>query len=223
MESTPERPRIASVIRAYDSPIVRAYCLCRFLILRQRFLAEIGQYFPPEGRILDVGCGFGLFSLYFALSNPELQIDGIDLNERRIRMGRRAAASLGLDNVAHRVGDARDFQPESGYATVYMLDIVHHIPPDTVPGLLSRIHASLTGGGTLLVKDVAYHPTLKRWFTFWLDKAMDPLTPVHYWRIPDLRNLLVEVGFRVVQHAMVDFLPYPHVLYVCSKVPGAGR
>src|SRR5216684_3660313 len=54
---------IRSVIRAYDDPIVRAYCWGRFWILRQRFLDEIGQYLPARGRVLDLGCGFGLFSL----------------------------------------------------------------------------------------------------------------------------------------------------------------
>ena len=31
-----------------------------------RFLEEIEQYLPDHGTILDLGCGFGLFSLYIA-------------------------------------------------------------------------------------------------------------------------------------------------------------
>ena len=41
---------IRKIIRAYDDPIVRAYCWARFWILRQRFLDEIGQYLPTAGR-----------------------------------------------------------------------------------------------------------------------------------------------------------------------------
>jgi hypothetical protein len=51
------------IIDAYDDRIVRAYCRVRFSILRDRFLFEIGQYLPRTGRVLDVGCGFGLFAL----------------------------------------------------------------------------------------------------------------------------------------------------------------
>jgi hypothetical protein len=58
-------PLLAQIVRAYDDPVVHAYCWGRFGILRQRFLSEIGQYLPPEGLVLDVGCGFGLFSLYY--------------------------------------------------------------------------------------------------------------------------------------------------------------
>ena len=65
-----QREAIARVIAAYDAPIIRAYSRGRFLILRQRFLDEIGQYLPDEGVVLDVGCGFGLFSLYYAQLVP---------------------------------------------------------------------------------------------------------------------------------------------------------
>src|SRR4029453_15579867 len=67
---------IHKVIRAYDDRIVRAYCWGRFGILRQRFLDEIGQYLPARGRVLDVGCGFGLFSLYYATTRPGLTLEG---------------------------------------------------------------------------------------------------------------------------------------------------
>ena len=68
---------IPSIIRAYDDPVVRAYCWGRFWILRQRFLDEIGQYLPAQGRVLDLGCGFGLFSLYYAATRPGLADRGV--------------------------------------------------------------------------------------------------------------------------------------------------
>ena len=85
---------IATVINAYDSKIVKAYCWGRFKILRQSFLEEIGQYLPSSGTVLDIGCGFGLFSLYYAKRFPHLNILGIDYNSKRIEMARRAASKL---------------------------------------------------------------------------------------------------------------------------------
>src|SRR5262245_9076296 len=101
---------VRSVIRAYDDPVVRAYCWARFGILRQRFLDEIGQYLPDAGTVLDIGCGFGLFSLYYAASAPRRFVRGLDRDPRRIAMARRAAARLHLDNVVYAEGDARDFK-----------------------------------------------------------------------------------------------------------------
>src|SRR5256885_14165135 len=100
---------IRSIVRAYDDPVVRAYCWARFLVLRQRFLEEIGQYLPPSGPVLDIGCGFGLFSLYYAATGPGRVVRGLDLSGRRIAMARRAARRRRLGNLAHALGDPRDF------------------------------------------------------------------------------------------------------------------
>jgi hypothetical protein len=48
---------------------------------------------------------------------------------------------------------------------------------------------------------------------------VSPKSPPHYWPAETLQAVLEEVGFEVFRHAMVDVLPYPHVLYVC-RAPG---
>ncbi len=207
---------IRSIVRAYDDPVVRAYCWARFLVLRQRFLEEIGQYLPASGAVLDIGCGFGLFSLYYAATAPGRFVRGLDLSARRIAMARRAAGRLGIDNVSYEQGDARDFKGDSGVAAVYMLDIVHHVPPATVPPLLAQLRRCLAPGGLLIVKDVDTRPAPKRWFTWTLDRLMDPRTPVHYWSAEALTAALERARFGVRRHLMVDVLPYPHVLYICE-------
>jgi 2-polyprenyl-3-methyl-5-hydroxy-6-metoxy-1,4-benzoquinol methylase len=210
---------VRSIIRAYDDPVVRAYCWVRFGILRQRFLDEIGQYLPDEGPVLDIGCGFGLFSLYYAATGRRRFVRGLDLDGRRIALARRAAARLGLDNVAYEQGDARDFKGDGEAGAVYMLDIVHHVPPASVPPLLRALRRCLPPGGRLLVKDVDTRPAPKRWFTWALDRLMAPGTPVRYWSADELAGALGAAGFLVHRHLMVDLLPYPHVLYVCEARP----
>ena len=68
------------------------------------------------------------------------------------------------------------------------------------------------------MKDVDTRPATKRWFTWALDKAMAPRTPVHYWSADRLAEALQASGFRVRRHLMVDVLPYPHVLYIGEAV-----
>jgi len=209
---------IRRIIGAYDSPIVRAYCWGRFQILRQRFLDEIGQYLPAQGQVLDIGCGIGLFSLYYAQAHPGLRLNGVDLNPKRIAVATRAAQRLGVANASYSPGDATGFKSGTSFDAVYMLDVIHHIPAQAVRPLLEEIRKSLPIGGRLLVKDVDSKPTYKRLFTHVLDLAMDPTTPVHYWPADSLVQLLREVGFRVYRHNMVDYLPYPHILYTCERI-----
>jgi SAM-dependent methyltransferase len=211
------RDAIARVIEAYDDPVIRAYSRVRFVILRQRFLDEIGQYLPSTGTVLDIGCGFGLFSLYYAQLLPAARLRGFDLNPRRVAIAIEAARRLGLGNVTYAVGDACDYRAIDPLDAAYMLDIVHHIPPETVEPLLVALHKGIRPGGRLVVKDVDTQPAYKRWFTHALDLAMSPRGVIHYWPAAELHGLLTRVGFRVYRHLMVDILPYPHVLYVCER------
>lgn len=211
------RDAIARVVGAYTDPIIRSYSWGRFKIFRQRFLEEIGQYLPEAGKVLDIGCGFGLFALYFAEARPACHVHGIDLSERRIEMARAAAARLGRRNATFALGDARSITALDAYDAVYLLDVVHHVPVDVVPGLLRAIHAALPVGGTLIVKDLDTHPRWQRVFAHVLDVLMSPSSPPHYWSQDRLAELLEDVGFTVKRHAMIDYLPYPHVLFVGKK------
>jgi hypothetical protein len=54
-------------------------------------------------------------------------------------------------------------------------------------------------------------------FTWLLDKLMDWKGVVRYWPQRGMHEMLVSCGFLVHRHSMVDYLPYPHILYVATK------
>jgi 2-polyprenyl-3-methyl-5-hydroxy-6-metoxy-1,4-benzoquinol methylase len=205
---------IGAIIASYDSWLIWSYALVRFAILRQSFLEEIGQYLPERGRVLDVGCGFGLFSLYFASRAPGRTIVGSDVDARRIAYARTSAERLGLANVSYEVADATRYEPPGKFDAIYLLDLVHHLPRAGVPAFLAKLRAHLNDGGVLLVKEVEDRPRWKRWFTLALDRLMVGAEPIRYWPAHELVALLAELGFDVVRHRMRDVLPYPHILYV---------
>lgn len=205
---------IAAIVSSYSDTITRAYSRVRFVILRQNFLEEVGQYLPRAGRVLDIGCGFGLFSLYFATTRPDLEILGVDQDARRIALARESASKLGLENIDYRVADARTLPSEGSYDAIYMLDLLHHLPRGDVPGFLAEVRTRLREGGVLIVKDVEDRPAWKRWFTLALDRLMVGWEPIHYWSASEMTGMLGELGLTVRKHRLKDFLPYPHVLYV---------
>jgi len=209
---------ISRIIQVYDQPIVRMYSRIRFQILRQRFLDEIGQYLPRRGHVLDIGCGFGLFTLYYAALRPDLSFHGLDINVQRIELARRAEAKLGITNVVFEVADAATYRFQERFTGAYMLDLAHHIPLPAVQPLLRQLYDLLEDGGRLILKDIDTRPAFKRGFTYLLDKLMDPSSPVHYWPSEEMRDLLTGLGFETFAHTMVDYLPYSHILYVCRKV-----
>lgn len=210
---------IAAIAASYRNPVIRIYSLLRFTILRQIFLEEIGQYLPNKGRILDIGCGFGLFTLYFASVRPERSMFGIDSNSRRIQYARESARRLGLDNAHYETENARDWSTDTPYDAIYLLDLIHHLPRNEVTPFLERVRNALVPGGLLLVKDIEDRPRWKMWFTLILDRLMVGGEAIHYWSEPELSELLQSIGFDVKRHRMRDFLPYPHILYIC-RLPG---
>lgn len=218
--STPSAPGsdnlLRRIITSYKSPVVRAYCRVRFLIIRQRFLKEVGQYLPEDGKVLDVGCGFGLFGLYFAGSSPRRQLTGCDLNAKRIAMARLASRNLGIRNARFNCADAAALSLQDQFDAIYTLDLIHHLPRTAVPAFLRNLRRCLRPDGVLIIKDVDCRPAHKRWFTLLLDRLMVGLNePIYYWPEEKLRAALSEAGFKVVTHRMLDILPYPHILYVC--------
>ena len=51
---------------------------------------------PPEGTLLDLGCGWGPIALTMALLRPESRIWAVDVNERALDLVRRNAERLAL-------------------------------------------------------------------------------------------------------------------------------
>lgn len=212
-----ERPAVKRIIANQKSFIVRLYARIRFLIMRQTFLQEIGQYLPRDGRILDLGCGFGLFSLYFAMDAPNRDLTGVDLDAGRIDAARLCADKLAVTNVNYTSSNALEWEGTGQFDAIFMLDLIHHLPKQEVSNFLERVAGLVTPGGTLLLKEVSDRPTYKRLFTLALDRLMVGMEPIHYWDPDELSALVTALGFTVKRHTINDILPYPHILYVCSK------
>ena len=51
---------------------------------------------PAPGRILDLGCGYGMIGLAVATAVPGAVVTGVDVNERALLLANENAAALGL-------------------------------------------------------------------------------------------------------------------------------
>ena len=201
-------------------PLVeRAYAEIRFTILRPKLLSVMDLLLPDEGRILDVGCGFGLFAAYFGQTEPGRRIVGVDPNARRIDLARHVAKELGLLRHEFRVGDVRDAALEGTFQGAYVLDVMHHIPYDDQRELLASLRDRLAPRGVLVVKDITTVPHFGLKFTELLDRVMvgwdEPLAYRHH---AEWGEMLSSLGFRVRMVRVPDVLPYPHVVIAATKV-----
>ena len=210
---------MTKVIRALP-PFERTYATIRFSILRPKLLSVMDLLLPDEGRILDIGCGFGLFAAYFGQTQPARRILGVDPDERRIQMARRVCERLGLDGHEFHAGDARDVAIEGTFAGAYVLDVMHHIPARDQLPLLARLRDLLAPRGVLVVKDITTEPVFGLEFTRLLDRVMvgweEPLAYRHH---REWGEMLTSLGFHVRMVRVPDVLPYPHVVIAATKQP----
>ncbi len=62
---------------------------------------------PRSGRILDLGCGYGVIGLAIAKASPATEVTGVDVNERALLLATENAAELGVaDRFAACLPDA---------------------------------------------------------------------------------------------------------------------
>jgi len=211
------RAAIANIARALP-PFERAYANIRFSILRPKLLSVMDLLLPDEGRILDIGCGFGLFAAYFGQTQPRRRIVGIDPNARRVAMAQKVANHLGLTEHEFMAADARDASVQGPFDAAYVLDVMHHIPPEDQLPLLERLRDLLSPRGVLVVKDITTEPAYQVRFTELLDRAMvgweEPLTYRHH---REWGEMLTGLGFKVRMVRVPDVLPYPHVVIAATR------
>ena len=117
---------------------------------------------PRSGRILEVGCGHGLLSLHLALTSPDREVHGVDVDDDKLETARRAAARGGLDATFDRMEGDR--LPDGPWDAIAIVDVLYLLPAADQVGLLRSSAGALAPGGVLVVKEMAPVP---RWKAGW--------------------------------------------------------
>jgi 2-polyprenyl-3-methyl-5-hydroxy-6-metoxy-1,4-benzoquinol methylase len=212
-----QRAALQRIINSYDGVIARTYCYARFQIIDINMLHILALCMKGKSRILEIGCGFGLFGCYFASRWPEIKYVGLDINTHRIEMAREAARRLGLSNAHFEHGDAsKPLAIEGEYDAVLMMDLLHHLPDTAKRSLLDAASARLGRGGRLIIKEVTRKPAWKMGFTWLLDVVMTRGFDMWYWDPTQVRAA-VDPELSLETYPITDWLPYPHIVYLFSK------
>jgi SAM-dependent methyltransferase len=100
------------------------------------------------GLTVEIGCGTG-YMITLPLLQMGIDAYGIDVDEASIEYGRGVLREAGLDPGRLRAGRLRDL----GLApdTVVLSEVLEHLRPGELEGLLDEIRGSLAPGGVLLV------------------------------------------------------------------------
>lgn len=191
--------------------MIKLYTFLRFKILP---IKEIEKLLPKKGLILDVGCGYGITSIYFALKNKNRQIVGSELDSRRVEIAKKN--SRGIKNLTFKKANLIDSEKVK-FDCIVAIDLLHHISNKEKEKFLAHAKKNLKPKGLLIIKDIDKKPFLKYLWNYLHDSIMTKFSKLYFYSSDQFKNLLIKNNFKIIKKGKFKNFLYPHIFYVCQK------
>ena len=180
----------------------------------------VESFVPESGRIVDLGCGYGLFANFLSVKSGKRDVFGVDISAERIR---RADKTVGLRrNIGFVVGDLKNFEFDD--VDVFVIyDVLHHINRKGQVDLVERCFRVLNRGGLFVIKESGITPLWKGIINyliefFALGFRITESEGLNFRSQEDWEDLLRAKGFTVeVSEHIRSWHPWPHILFVCRR------
>jgi SAM-dependent methyltransferase len=121
----------------------------RFKILLDPMFPRLADFVKPGWKIIDVGCGYGVPAVWLSTVYPDLEFIACDPSSERARI---VAMVLGERAKVMNAG-ALDLPLDHAHAdAALLLDVLHYLRDEEIVELLSRLKASLSPEGRLIIR-----------------------------------------------------------------------
>ena len=153
------------------------------------------DFFPDltDKRLLEVGCGNGVQSMYVLTNHSPGHVTGMDLNPNNVELADRIAANRGLLNISFLASDAQDMQgiPDAAFDAVLNVESAFHYPDK--PSFLNEVYRVLKPGGRFVMADILMKPNRRsRLLRMWERRLSQ-----NYWFADSYRTAFAHAGLRI--------------------------
>jgi SAM-dependent methyltransferase len=118
---------------------------------------------PSSGRILEIGCGHGLFCTYLALAGSRRNVVGVDIDAAKIAQAQQVADRLDGVDLRFEVSSSGAVAP-GPWDAIAIVDMLYLLPERAQRDLLTAAAGQLAPGGMLMIKEMSPTP---RWKASW--------------------------------------------------------
>ena len=133
---------------AFKGPVLEWYV--RIKLHLEKNYTLLNELIPREGKIYDIGCGYGYTALMLHLVDKNRTIIGIDFDEEKIAVAQNLPSTQG--NIQFFVADVRAFDFQK--ADVFLIsDVLHYLKFEEQTALLQKCMNQLSENGMILIRD----------------------------------------------------------------------
>lgn len=161
------------------------------------------------GKILDIGCGEGLFLEDLVRAFPRAEIYGVDLDASQIEKAGKRLGDIGPAKVSLSIADAAKLDFKDGYFdSVVFINLLLGIPADEKVDSLFKEASRLCKAGGAVVFDVRNRKNILIYLKYKLAKYYDDTISGDRLRLFDVEGIekrLVLAGFRVEKMEPIGF------------------
>ena len=195
-----------------DAPLAtRAFVAARLIVAPLGPLT--GEARDLTGRVLSLGSGISIVERYLAEVNPDLRIEGVDLDPRHIELIR--STQDRSPRVTLRQGDATLIdEPGEVYDAVLVCDALHHFDPESHKPLADAMAACLRPGGVVIVKDLDVSPRWKHEWNRVHDRIVAGPEPIHCRSPEEMAEVMAGAGLLPERVERTDHRLTPYAHYV---------
>lgn len=181
-------------------------------------LQPIVRHVAPSARVLDVGCGNGLFLAALSSFRAVREGVGVDVNAAAVKAGNIMARECAFPIRLHRVSSLDDW-PRAQFELVSMIDVIHHVPKMARRTFVQAALARVEKNGCFLYKDMCSKPL---WRVAW-NAFHDLVLARQLVHVEPLENIIAwarEVGFEPIKTDSYSGCFYGHELMVMRRRVG---
>ncbi len=147
----------------FKGPVLEWYCRIKTKLEGNYKLFE--SLLPKEGKIIDVGCGYGFLPYMLHYKSKKRDILGLDFDEEKIEVAQNCQHNN--SKLQFSVADATtyDFPKADG---IIISDVLHYLEPEQQVNVIEKLAAQLNKNGVLVIRDADADLTTRQkgtWYT----------------------------------------------------------
>jgi len=189
----------------------RCYVVLRWMLSH---FEEMERHIPNQAKVLDVGCGYGLFANFISLKSDKRCVIGLDNSHKRISIASRSSGNR--KNLSFVEGDIVKGDITS-YDVISFSDVLHHFSYNLQKELFEKIYKQIKPGALVLIKELDTKPFVKYFISYMLDTILYLGQTICYRSASSWKNMLNEIGFDVEIIPLYKNTILSSILCVCKK------